>query len=72
LFEALKAWRLRAAAGKPAYTVANNRTLAAVAAVRPSDTAALIEISGIGPSFVSKYAPEVLAIVAEHPGAMAA
>ncbi len=72
LFEALKAWRLRAAAGKPAYTVANNRTLVAVAAVRPSDTAALIEISGIGPSFVSKYAPEVLAIVAEHPGAMAA
>ncbi len=72
LFEALKAWRLRAAAGKPAYTVANNRTLAAVAAVRPADTAALIEISGIGPSFVSKYAPEVLAIVAEHPGAMAA
>jgi ATP-dependent DNA helicase RecQ len=72
LFEALKAWRLRAAAGKPAYTVASNRTLAAVAAVRPSDTAALIEISGIGPSFVSKYAPEVLAIVAEHPGAMAA
>ncbi|MDX6595538.1 MAG: ATP-dependent helicase RecQ, partial [Solirubrobacterales bacterium] len=26
LFEALKAWRLSAAAGKPAYTVANNRT----------------------------------------------
>ena len=33
LFEALKAWRLRAAAGKPAYTVANNRTLAAIAAI---------------------------------------
>ena len=31
LFEALKAWRLGAAAGKPAYTVANNRTLAAIA-----------------------------------------
>ena len=27
LFEELKAWRLRAAEGKPAYTVANNRTL---------------------------------------------
>jgi ATP-dependent DNA helicase RecQ len=72
LFEALKAWRLTAAAGKPAYTVANNRTLAAVAAVRPADTAALIEISGIGPSFVSKFAPEVLAIVAQHPRTLAA
>jgi RecQ family ATP-dependent DNA helicase len=72
LFDALKAWRLRAAAGKPAYTVANNRTLAAIAAIRPADSAALIEISGVGPSFISKYAPEVLAIVAEHPAALAA
>jgi RecQ family ATP-dependent DNA helicase len=72
LFEALKAWRLRAAAGKPAYTVANNRTLAAIAAIRPAGEAALIEISGVGPSFISKFAPEVLAIVAEHPAALAA
>jgi len=72
LFEALKAWRLRAAAGKPAYTVANNRTLSAIAAVRPADPEALIAISGVGPSFISKYAPEVLAIVAEHPAALAA
>jgi RecQ family ATP-dependent DNA helicase len=72
LFEALKAWRLRAAAGKPAYTVANNRTLSAIAAVRPADEGALIEISGVGPSFISKYAPEVLAIVADHPAALAA
>ncbi len=72
LFEALKAWRLRAADGKPAYTVASNRTLSAIAAIRPADPAALIEISGVGPAFISKYAPEVLAIVAEHPGALAA
>ena len=72
LFEALKAWRLGAAAGKPAYTVANNRTLAAIAATRPRGEAALIEISGVGPSFISKFAPEVLAIVAEHPAALAA
>jgi RecQ family ATP-dependent DNA helicase len=72
LFEALKAWRLSAAAGKPAYTVANNRTLGAIAAVRPASEGALIEISGVGPSFISKFAPEVLAIVAEHPAALAA
>jgi ATP-dependent DNA helicase RecQ len=67
LFEALKTWRLGAAAGKPAFTVASNRTLTAIAATRPRDADALVAISGVGPSFISKYAPEVLAIVAEHP-----
>jgi len=66
LFEALKAWRLQAAAGKPAFTVASNRTLTGIAASRPVNPAALIEVHGVGPSFVSKYADEVLAIVAEH------
>ncbi|HVD86411.1 MAG TPA: ATP-dependent DNA helicase RecQ [Solirubrobacterales bacterium] len=70
LFEALKAWRLRAAAGKPAFTVASNRTLTAIAAARPTDADALIAISGVGPSFISKYAPEVLALVAEHPASL--
>jgi superfamily II DNA helicase RecQ len=71
LFEELKAWRLRAAAGKPAYTVANNRTLAAIAAARPADAEALLRIGGVGPSFISKYAPEVLAIASRHPGSLA-
>ena len=31
LLEALRAWRLKAARGKPAYTVANNRTLERIA-----------------------------------------
>jgi RecQ family ATP-dependent DNA helicase len=66
LFEALKAWRLGAAEGKPAYTVANNRVLSTIAATRPGDADALIAISGIGPAFIAKYAPEVLALVAEH------
>jgi RecQ family ATP-dependent DNA helicase len=65
LFEQLKAWRLRAAEGKPAYTVAHNSTLAAIAASRPSDASSLGAIKGIGPSFIAKYAPEVLEIVAD-------
>ena len=65
LFEELKAWRLKAAAGKPAYTVAHNKTLAAIAASRPVDEAGLAEISGIGPSFIAKYAAEVLQLVAQ-------
>jgi superfamily II DNA helicase RecQ len=70
LFEALKSWRLSAADGKPAYTVANNRTLSTIAAVRPADRQALIDISGVGPGFMSKFADEVLAIVAEHAPAL--
>lgn len=66
LFEALKAWRLGAAEGKPAYTVAHNKTLSAIAATRPAGAAELQAISGIGPSFVAKYADEVLALVADH------
>jgi ATP-dependent DNA helicase RecQ len=67
LFDQLKAWRLRAADGKPAYTVAHNATLATIAANRPADEESLAAIRGIGPSFISKHAPEVLAIVASRP-----
>jgi ATP-dependent DNA helicase RecQ len=64
LFEALKDWRLRAAAGKPAYTVAHNRTLAEIAARRPSGPEALAEIYGVGPAFVKRHADAVLELVA--------
>ena len=63
----LKEWRLRAADGKPAFTVAHNSTLEAIAATRPADRDCLVAIRGIGPSFISKYATEVLEIVAAHP-----
>jgi RecQ family ATP-dependent DNA helicase len=66
LFEQLKEWRLRAADGKPAFTVAHNSTLEAIAATKPSSDDTLLAIKGIGPSFVAKHAPEVLAIVASH------
>jgi superfamily II DNA helicase RecQ len=64
LLAALRAWRLQAAAGKPAYTVAHNRTLEAIAAQRPASLAALSAIRGIGPSFVERFGAEVLALVA--------
>lgn len=64
LFDRLKAWRLTAADGKPAYTVAHNKTLEAIATARPGDAGGLAEIRGIGPSFVAKYGSDVLAIVA--------
>jgi superfamily II DNA helicase RecQ len=49
--------------------VAHNTALSAIAATRPSDAARLAEISGIGKSFIAKYAPEVLTIVATHSAA---
>jgi RecQ family ATP-dependent DNA helicase len=67
LFEALRAWRKEAAAGKPAFTIAHDSTLHTVAALRPDNANSLESIKGIGPSFIAKYAPEVLQIVAEHP-----
>ncbi|MFL5832660.1 MAG: RecQ family ATP-dependent DNA helicase, partial [Solirubrobacterales bacterium] len=72
LFEALKEWRLAAAEGKPAFTVASNKTLTAIAAARPQGEEALLAISGVGPAFIEKYAPDVLTIVAEHSQPLAA
>jgi superfamily II DNA helicase RecQ len=66
LFERLREWRLRAADGKPAFTVAHNTTLETLAATRPADADALLAIRGIGPSFVAKYGNEVLALLGEQ------
>jgi ATP-dependent DNA helicase RecQ len=64
LFETLREWRLRAANGKPAYTVANNRTLEGIAASRPTDRAGLAAIHGVGPTFIERHADDVLELVA--------
>jgi ATP-dependent DNA helicase RecQ len=66
LFERLKEWRRAAAGDKPAYTVANNRTLEAIAARRPAERDELAEVWGIGPTFLSRHAADVLGIVATH------
>ena len=64
LLEALRAWRLTAARGKPAYTVANNRTLEAIASERPADLDALAQIHGVGPTFLKRHGNNVLELVA--------
>jgi ATP-dependent DNA helicase RecQ len=71
LFAALREWRraTAAAAGVPAYVVAHDRTLAAIAAARPAGAAALASIPGVGARFVERHASEVLAVVAEAPSA---
>jgi DNA helicase-2/ATP-dependent DNA helicase PcrA len=66
LFERLREWRVgRAGAEKvPAYVVFTDLTLQAIAEVRPVDQRALLRINGIGSAKLTKYADEVLAIVA--------
>lgn len=63
LYEALVVWRREAAADKPAYTVATNRTLEAIADVRPTNELELGAIKGVGPAFIDKFADDVLEIV---------
>ena len=64
VYEALVVWRREAAADKPAYTVATNRTLEAIADLRPSNELELGAIKGVGPAFLEKFAEDVLDIVA--------
>ncbi len=66
LIEALKEWRRCEAARRavPAYVVLHDRTLAALAAVRPSTLAALGDVPGIGPGKLASYGRELLALLA--------
>jgi ATP-dependent DNA helicase RecQ len=64
LVEALKQWRKRASDGKPAYTVAHNSTLEALAALKPSTLEELAAVKGVGPAFVERYGEQVLALLA--------
>ena len=65
LLERLREWRARASHGKPAYTVAHNSTLEAIAALRPSSLTELAMIKGVGPAFVDRHGADVLALVAD-------
>jgi ATP-dependent DNA helicase RecQ len=66
IFEILRRWRLGAAGDKPAFHVASNRTLTAIATVKPLDEESLLGISGVGPSFMEKHGSEVLRLVSDH------
>ena len=64
LLEALREWRMRVSDGKPAYTVAHNSTLEAIASLRPETLEQLASVRGVGPTFVERHGAEVLALVA--------
>ena len=64
---ALKAWRTELArdVGLPAYTILHDKTLHALAALRPKTTAELLTVPGIGPSNCEKYGAVLLGVMGE-------
>ncbi|MFW2336190.1 ATP-dependent DNA helicase UvrD2 [Ilumatobacter sp.] len=64
LFDLLRAYRDRSRNGKPAYTVFDDKTLAAIATALPDDLAALARVKGVGPAKLEQYGDDVLALAA--------
>ena len=64
LFDLLRTFRDRARDGKPAYTVFDDKTLAAIASALPGDLADLAQVKGVGPAKLEQYGDEVLALTA--------
>ncbi len=66
LAERLRTWRRdRAQAdGVPAFVVFSDATLIELATRRPADRAALLRVSGIGPTKADRYGADVLATIA--------
>ncbi|MCT1690363.1 DNA helicase RecQ [Brevibacterium sp. p3-SID960] len=67
LFETLRSWRTREASsqGVPPYVVFSDATLVGIVRARPTDSAALSEVSGVGATKLDRYGDAVLRIVAE-------
>ncbi len=68
LFEALRAWRLQRSRGDgvPAYVVAPDAVLIALAKQRPRTDTELLAVPGIGPAKLESYGSAMLALIAEH------
>lgn len=68
LFEKLKAWRFRRAQVDkvPAFMIAHNTALTAVAAAAPTSPQQLLALPGFGKQKVEKYGPDILAVVTAH------
>jgi DNA helicase-2/ATP-dependent DNA helicase PcrA len=64
LFDLLRSYRDRVRDGKPAYTVFDDRTLAAIASALPDDLAGLAAVRGVGPAKLEQYGDDVLELAA--------
>jgi DNA helicase-2/ATP-dependent DNA helicase PcrA len=71
LYDRLRGWRMEQAKalGQPAYCVFTDKTLLAIAEVRPSDEQGLSAIPGVGARKLDKFGTDVLALcTGVHPG----
>jgi DNA helicase II / ATP-dependent DNA helicase PcrA len=64
-FEQLKTLRTRLAAGKPAYVVFDNKTLAAIARIAPTTKQDLARIAGVGPAKLDKFGDAFVDLMAK-------
>jgi DNA helicase-2/ATP-dependent DNA helicase PcrA len=69
LDEALRAWRLARSQADdvPAYVVASNATIQAIAIKRPTTLKELLSVDGIGPTKLDLYGDEILALLDSLP-----
>jgi DNA helicase-2/ATP-dependent DNA helicase PcrA len=67
LLDSLRTWRTEKAraAGMPPYVICNDRTLIEIASVRPSTSAQLLTVHGLGEVKVGRFGEELLALVGD-------
>jgi len=67
VFAGLRAWRSERARADavPAYVIAKDATLLAIAAALPRSPDDLLTISGIGPAKIERFGDEIIAVVDE-------
>lgn len=65
MVERLRAWRLTQARSQdvPAFVIFNDRTLQALASLRPSTSEGLLNVPGIGPAKLEAYGDELLELL---------
>jgi DNA helicase-2/ATP-dependent DNA helicase PcrA len=65
VLDALKTWRrnLARAHDIPAFTIFNDATLIEIATLLPKNRTSLLDVRGVGPAKIERYAKEVLEIV---------
>ena len=61
-------WKMAKAANVPAYVVASNRTLLAIATLRPTSESALSEIHGMGRQRMTRYGASFVDVVRSWTG----
>jgi ATP-dependent DNA helicase RecQ len=68
LLARLKTWRTKESERRhvPPYFIFHDKTLAAIAAMRPQDRESLLSIKGLGPAKLAEYGDAVLEIVRAH------